>query len=385
MRVSTRILKVIDEEYLGTFIKDDGSAFKLVVGIYGGGKTHFLYCVRDIGWRQGFAVSYVSLKSGGECPFDRLDLVYKAIASGLLPPVTDADTRPDEVKGVENYLRYWYAQRVAHYLRQGQSGSAAREVIGQEIEALAAGSVESISFRNAIVQGLRAVMNGEDALYSEICQWLKGESSPTTALKRLSITQKVDKTTAFSMIRSLGQALRLLGHSGLVVLLDESELIPSLRKAQREQLLSNLREFIDECGKSSFQGMMVFYAVPDRLFLEGRTQVYDALRQRLSTTFEMLNPTGVIIDLNEATGDPTAFLCEVGSKMVPIYNAAFNQSLPPDMAEALISRLAETVVSLRFADAGYKRVFVQRLVMGLGVIHRQGRVPDMDEIRVKSA
>ena len=127
-------LKVIDEEYLGTFIKDDGSAFKLVVGIYGGGKTHFLYCVRDIGWRQGFAVSYVSLKSGGECPFDRLDLVYKAIASGLLPPVTDADTRPDEVKGVENYLRYWYAQRVAHYLRQGQSGSAVREVISQEIE-----------------------------------------------------------------------------------------------------------------------------------------------------------------------------------------------------------------------------------------------------------
>ena len=95
-------LNVIDEEYLGRFfIKDDGSAFKLVVCIYGGGKTRFLYCVRDIGWTHGFAVSYVDLKSDGACPFDRLDLVYKAIATGLLPPVTDADTRPDEVKGVE--------------------------------------------------------------------------------------------------------------------------------------------------------------------------------------------------------------------------------------------------------------------------------------------
>src|SRR5204863_5649818 len=60
-------LNVIDEEYLSSYIRDGGSIFKLVEGIYGGGKTHFLYCVRDKGWAHGFVVSYISLKTGGEC------------------------------------------------------------------------------------------------------------------------------------------------------------------------------------------------------------------------------------------------------------------------------------------------------------------------------
>ena len=40
-------LNVIDEEYLSTFISFGGSAFKLVVGMYGGGKNSFpVLCAR---------------------------------------------------------------------------------------------------------------------------------------------------------------------------------------------------------------------------------------------------------------------------------------------------------------------------------------------------
>src|SRR5438552_16764462 len=77
-------LSVIENEYLGDFIRDGGSAFKMVVGIYGGGKTHFLFSVRDLAWKYGYAVSYVSLKQG-ESPFHRLELVYSAIAKRLTP------------------------------------------------------------------------------------------------------------------------------------------------------------------------------------------------------------------------------------------------------------------------------------------------------------
>ena len=41
-----------------------------------------------------------------------------------------------------------------------------------------------------------------------------------------------------------------------------------------------------------------YSTVPDESFLEGRTNVYEALNQRLATVFENeLNPTGVKIDL----------------------------------------------------------------------------------------
>lgn len=40
-------LNIIHQEYLKTYIKEEGgAAVKIVIGAYGGGKTHFLYCIR---------------------------------------------------------------------------------------------------------------------------------------------------------------------------------------------------------------------------------------------------------------------------------------------------------------------------------------------------
>jgi hypothetical protein len=374
-------LSVIKDEYLANFIPDGGSAFKLVVGIYGGGKTHFLYCIRNQAWEQNLAVSYVSLKSGGECPFDRLDLVYKAIINGLLPPVNDSTIALNEVKGIENFLRYWYKARLDFHRGEGKSSAMANEAIREEIDTINASSMYSISFRHAIVKGLSAVQLGSDRLFDEICQWFKGEAPPTATLKNQGITQRVDKTTAFSFIRSLGQTMRPLGYNGLIILLDEAERVPSLSRGQREQLLSNLRELIDECSQPTFAGMMIFYAVPDRGFLDGRTQIYEALRQRLDTEFNHVNPAGVRLELDNVISDPATFLRDVGEKIVPIYNTAYGQTLETSKTNKLIGILADWAVRQRFADAGYKRLFVQRLIGGLGVVHRQGRVPTPEELK----
>ncbi len=368
-------LHVLEHEYLSTFVKEGGSAFKLVVGAYGGGKTHFLYSVRNLSWNSAYAVSYVSLKSGGECPFDKLDLVYKAIVNGLLPPITGPDVRIDDVQGIENFLNYWYSERFRNYTNQGKSNDAARQAIAGDIDSISAANIHSISFRNAIVHALRAILNNQEQTFSEICQWLKGERPPSKTLQRLSINQKVDRTTAFSLIRSLAGVMRSLDYSGMVVLLDEAEIVPSLSRGQRDQLLSNLREFIDECGKSWFKGMMVFYAVPDQGFLDGQTQVYEALRQRLATAFELFNPTGVRIDLDESVNDPVVFLTEVGDKIVPIYNLAQQIALDPSDTKPLIARLAQEAYSQRFADSGYKRLFVQGLVTELNRLHYQRSQP----------
>ena len=61
-------LRILDEEYLARLKHNPrGSSFKLVQGYYGGGKTHFLYCVRDLAWTHGFLTSLVNL-SPRECP-----------------------------------------------------------------------------------------------------------------------------------------------------------------------------------------------------------------------------------------------------------------------------------------------------------------------------
>ena len=75
-----------------------------------------------------------------------------------------------------------------------------------------------------------------------------------------------------------------------------------------------------------------------------------------------------------------SFLREVGAKIVPIYDGAFKQLLNPDQTSMLIDDLAQAAAKRRFGDAGYKRLFVQSLVRGLGTIHHENRVPKAEDL-----
>jgi hypothetical protein len=182
------------------------------------------------------------------------------------------------------------------------------------------------------------------------------------------------------MLRSLAQWIREIGFAGLVVLLDEAERVPSLASKQREHHLSNLRELIDECGQTAMHGTMVFYAVPDESFLEGRTQVYEALRQRVATVFDAFNPTGVKVELERVVGEPIPFLRDVGLKLAHVYEIAYELSFAAPDRDLAIERVAEFSFGQRFGDIGYKRLFVQKLVFALHQLRVSGEVPTVEAL-----
>jgi hypothetical protein len=302
-------LNAIRDEYLRTFIKGGGSAFKLVVGPFGGGKTHFLYSVRDMAWEEDFAVSYVSL-TPNETPFHSLNLVYRSMAAQVS---FDSETR-----GIEEVVR------------------AAPKW---------SGSLEATKFAQAV----RGAQNAEnERQFEEHLQVLKGEN--------------LDKSDAPRMIRSLIQWIRQSGKSGLVILFDEAELVPSFSRKQKEILINNLRELIDRCCQSSFRGAMVFYAIPDERTLEGRGTAYEALKQRLATVFDAPNPTGIKIYLEKIAQDPIGFLTEVGMRLSGVFEAAYDVKLERPKLVTAFKDLAKACYDQRFADLSYKRLFVQSAV-----------------------
>lgn len=371
-------LSVIDQEYLSSFVAQGGSAFKMVVGIYGGGKTHFLYCIRDLAWKYNFAVSYVSL-SPGESPFHRLEFVYKAIVRGIIPPPSPEELLKGYERGIASYLRYWYSQKYQEYKSKHLKGEELREALLYEVDHLE--GTESVSFLKAVRAAFKALLNRQEEDFEDICQWLTGEGYDRRLHAKHGILQRIDKTTAFIMIRSLVQWIKQIGFSGLIVLLDEAERVPSLSTKQKEQHMSNLREVIDECGHMNFQGVMVYYAVPDENFLEGRAQVYEALKQRVATVFETLNPTGVKIELEKVVTDPISFLCEVGSKLTEVYEVAYGHTFDGTECEQVVETIAKDAYEERHSDIGYKRLFVQRLIKGLHFLRQQSAQPTLDDLR----
>jgi len=364
-------LETIDEDYLGSFIKDGGSAFKMVIGVYGGGKTHFLYCIREVAWNHDYIASYIVL-SPEQTPFYKLEQVYKTIVSNLIYRQTPEELLSGYDRGIEAVIKAWYNRKYHEMARKLPGGDD--ELTRQELNnyASALGPYESTSFKNAVKEAFLSLTERRDDDFTLIIQWLNGENPPRNLLKDLRIFEKIDKSTAFKMIRSLVQWVRDISYAGIVILMDEAEQTPSMTTKQKAALLSNMRELIDECGHANFRNAMWFYAVPDENFLEGRTQVYEALRQRLSSVFDAAtNPTGIKIYLEETSEDPVELLSDIGRKLSAIYEIAYSVKFETGALDETIADIAKAAYE-RKLEIGYKREFVKNIIEALHKLRKTG-------------
>ncbi len=371
-------LDVLEDDYLKTFLPEGGSTFKLLVGTYGGGKTHFLYSVRDVGWRHGFPVAYVTLSQDAS-PFHRLDRVYAAIARSVSLPVSGEEALSGIERGLLPLLKMWHV-RLTTDLRE--QGIPEEELLAAELEVAAqtVQGVESLQMQKALTLALEAVATNDHETLTDLLQWLGAEGYARDRHRAYGLLHGIDKSVALNMLRSLIQWIRQLGYPGLVILFDEAEQVPSLSTRQRDALLSNVRELIDECGHHHFQGVMMLYAVPDQTFFEGRSSVYEALNQRISSVFEVFNPTGVTILLDDLDMDPVELLTAIGTKLTRVYETAYGVTLSG--ASAAIDAMARAAYEQRFGDIGYKRLFVQGCVRVLHLLRSNAdKVVDLPQAR----
>jgi len=365
-------LDIIEKEYLQTFIKEEGgSTIKLVIGAYGGGKTHFLYNVRALAWNQNFVVSYVNL-SPEEAPFHRLELVYRAVINNLMPPLSAEDLLKGVEKGIESFTTCWYQRQLTLFQEAGLSGETLQEELINYARAVQR-HIENVNFARAITQAFIYLHQDQDDDFRNIIQWLRVEGYERNLHKGYGLLHPIDRSNAFSMIRSLVQWIRYIGYSGLVILFDEAEQIPSMSSKQKELMLSNLRELIDECGQASFKNVMIFYALPDEQVFEGPSNVYEALKQRISSVFDFYNPSGVKINLEYLNRDPIVLLEEIGHKLSLIYEEAYGK-LPASQRDRIIQLLAQEAYERRFGDIGYIRLFVQGIIRAFHLLKRSAQL-----------
>jgi len=353
-------LNMIQSEYLEKFIKEEGGAsFKMVVGAYGGGKTHFLYNIRDLAWRENYLVSYSSL-SPEETPFHKLHLVYRSIVRNLSYPASGNPLEKGYDRGIAAFIQSWF-DGLSQSLRKDHPDADPETwdaLLRKRLTADLAG-LENTNFANALRGSAIALAAGQDQAFADVLQWLQVEGYDREVHRRMGILHEIDRSNAFSMIRSLIQWIRIAGYAGLIILFDEAEQLPSLGTRQKDLMLSNLREIIDACGHIAFRHVMIFYAVPSENFFEGRSNIYEALKQRIATVFDFLNPSGVRIKLENLDVTPVEALVQIGVKLSKIYQAAYDMTFEEEPLVSAVSLLANKAYEMRFGDIGYKRLFVQ--------------------------
>jgi hypothetical protein len=344
-----RYLRIIETEYLDGHLKYNLSSVKLITGNYGGGKTHFLYSIRNLAFKHNYVVAYVSLNPT-ECPFDRLELVYRQIATNLMPPMKEEDLVKPGERGIDVVIKTWF--------RDVRSRVDHTQALAEYLVNL--GGTESISFLNAVKGCFSSLVAEDPESFDAVLQWLKGEEAGKDIRGRYRIAERIDKTTAFRMLRSLSQWIRAIGYSGLILLFDEAERGVSVSSSRdRRRALDNLRQIVDECGNSRLPGAMFFYAIPDEnLLLDGQGGVYEALKQRLRSALSDTNPVGVKINLEDLGIDGHEFLKQLGHKLAALFATGYDFEFDRTNLEKSIDALAELALTAFAFDVSYRRLFV---------------------------
>jgi P-loop Domain of unknown function (DUF2791) len=356
------LLNTIDTHYLSSYLVEGGAVFKLVVGDYGSGKSHFLYCLRDLAWQRNFAVSKVDL-SPKESPYDDQKRVYAAVALSILWH-EDGEMIEDE-RGLTRFLEATLRRMVApHGL--DLTDTAARDLpdVVALLQTLVHSPIDSGVYRRAVIGYFEALLHGNDQRIEALGRWLVGEEpSPDDMrdLRSIGVTEKITKNNAFKILRSLCQTVRALGYSGLALLFDEGDRMLSITARAEKTATDNLREVIDRC-RDDLPGTMFVYAVPPE-FIKRVVPSYPALQQRVQapTFFSRTNPFSPQINLDRLDIPDSEVLTKIGERLLPIFEVAYGVTLDAAVQAqniALFSKAARD----SFLAISHRRLFVKTLI-----------------------
>lgn len=282
-------------------ITDDGSAFRVVIGEYGAGKTFFLNLVRAVAMEKKLVVASADLNpdrrlhaSGGQARS-----LYAELMRNL-----STRTKPDggALGGiVEKFIATTKTEAKA-------AGLSTEAVIRQKLDNLTE-LVNGYDFADVISAYCRGFEEGNEQLKSDAVRWLRGEfSTKTDARQALGVRTIVDDAAVYDQLKLLARFVRLAGFSGLLVSLDELVNLYKMantqaRNANYEQILRILNDSLQ--GTAVGLGF-VLGGTPEFL-LDTRRGLYSypALQSRLAqNTFAsggLVDFSGPVVRLSSLT------------------------------------------------------------------------------------
>lgn len=366
------LLEILRTEYLVPMrASGRNSTFKLVQAPFGGGKTQFLHCLRELAWSEGFATTLVGL-SPKECPFDRPPSIYREVVRRIELPVENYEEEPNP--GLDRVLRQLALDRVDEV---GVDAFIAwlKSDFGRT-------NIESRAFGRAVRAFMEAVANDDFDAEELLGDYLLGHKIPAADLAPYRLREVLDDESAFRWLRSMVQSLAALNLPGVVLMFDEMDRNMSLSAGRRRAIGDNLRQMIDYCGQSLLPGVVWCYAVPPE-FMDTIVPEYPALAQRLkgAVRFSKKSPMQPVIDLDHLPLGPTELLQALGRRLLILTELAYDCTFDHKMQDANLDALAVELGERSF-ESGTRRTFVKAVVALIEAQRREGESAlSMDEVR----
>jgi len=282
-------------------IADGGTAFRVVIGEYGAGKTFFLNLVRAVALEKRLVVATADLNpdrrlhaSGGQARS-----LYAELMRNL-----STRTKPDG-GALAGIVEKFIATSKTEAKTSNQSTEA---VLRQKLDQLTE-MVNGYDFADVIAAYCRGNEEGNEQLKSDAIRWLRGEfATKTDARQALGVRSIVDDSEVYDQLKLMARFVRLAGFAGLLIGLDELVNLYKLantqaRNANYEQILRILNDSLQ--GSAASLGF-VLGGTPEFL-LDTRRGLYSypALQSRLAqnsfASDSLVDFSGPVVRLSSLT------------------------------------------------------------------------------------
>ncbi len=356
------------EQLLIPFEGSDGSgACKWIEADYGNGKTQFLRCSQEQAWDLNYVTAFVEL-SQDECPLDRPDRVYGAVARSIqAKPLAASDV--DRGRGLDVTFQQLLDRMFPGVLSGVPSDDLKNQAVAWVEGTLANTPAESMAFTKAAAELLLGRLKGEEDKARVAAGYLRGDALPSAELKTIAVYEKLDKSSGFRLLRSMCQVLQRSGlAAGTVLLFDEARRSLSLMSSKAQKVAcENLLTVINKCNSGDLPGTLFLYAVMPEFFTDFAT-TYPALQQRCGP--------GTRINLNSLQNvKELDLLTQIGERIETIFAIAYDDAPTDKKLLAKNRKVVAEEVLKRTMGTGTRRLLVKTWVQVLQEARETGLKP----------
>ena len=259
-------------------ISQGGSAFRLIIGEYGSGKTFFLNVIRSIALERRLVTVNADLSpdkrihaSGGQA---------RNLYSELMRNLATRN-RPQG-----NALTAIVERFVDSARKEAEkTGTSVSSIINDRLTSLAE-HVGGYDFASVVEAYWRGHENDDDELKSNAIRWLRAEySTKTDARKALDVRAFISDISFYNNLKLMSLFVRQAGYGGLLVALDEMVNIYKLSSKQaRTSNYEQILWILNDCLQGSAEHLGFLLGGTPEFLLDPRKGLYsyEALQSRLA-------------------------------------------------------------------------------------------------------
>ncbi len=270
-------------------VENGGSAFRLITGRYGSGKSFLIQLMRSNAMERGFAVADADLS-----PERRLAgsqgqglATYRELIRNL-----SVKASPDG-NALPGILTRWISKlQLDEARKNGYAPGSAELSKATELAIMEAASnfeslVHGYDFAKAITTFYRGVVEGDETKKQASLKWIRAEyTTKTQARRELEVSSIITDDTWYDCTKLISSLMLAAGHKGLIIFIDEAvNLYKIVQSVSREANYEKLLNIFNDCMQGKLSNMAFFFGGTPQLLEDNRRGLYsyEALRSRLAS------------------------------------------------------------------------------------------------------